>query len=53
MPLRMNARKEQAGRIPLTQPAFEKQEREEERKPSAYEMVQLHFRHLGGGVRDY
>jgi len=46
----MNARKEQARRIPLTQLAFGKNEREEERKPSLYEMVQLHLHHLGGRV---
>lgn len=49
--MRMNARKEQARITPLTQPAFAKKERKEERK--MYERVQLHFHHLGGRVREY
>lgn len=49
----MGAGKEQARRIPLTQPPFGKKEGEEKRRLSTYGMVQLHFHHLGGRVGNY
>lgn len=53
VPLRMNAGKEQARRIPLTQSPFEKKEWEGERQVGIYKMVQFHFHHLRERIRGY
>lgn len=52
VPLRMNAKKEKARRIPVTQPAFWRKKTKEERKPSVSDVVQPHFHHLRWRDRD-